>query len=55
MSPPTAPLEDEDLIHHLHQVLTRHLTRLDPALHLVQGPLTPKHIGEVVVDMLRNR
>ena len=46
---PTAILSDRDLLHHRHQMLTRHLSRLDPALQRVHESLIAIHIREVAV------
>ena len=46
---PAAPLAVRYLNHHHHNILTRHLPRLDPALQMVQVILIATHIREIGV------
>ena len=43
------------LLWHRHHMLTRHIISIDPTLQRVQVSLTANHIGEVAVDMSRDR
>ena len=54
MPRPTAPLEDGDLLHNMHHILTRQFPRLDPCLQRVNGLLIATHIREVTVEMRRD-
>ena len=40
---------------HCHQILTLHLSGLDPAMQRVQGSIMATHIREVAVDMQRDQ
>ena len=55
MLQPTVPLENRDILRHIHHMLTRHLPRMDPDLQRFQGLLIDAHIGEVAVDLSRDR
>ena len=55
MPQPTVPLNDGDLLWHRHHMLTRHLPGMDPTLQRFQGLLIATHIGEVGVDLRRDR
>ena len=52
---PAAPLAVRYLNHHHHNILTRHLPRLDPALQMVQVVLIATHIREIGVEMRQDR
>ena len=52
---PTTPLTDKDILCHHHHILTRNLPGLEPDLQRVQGYLIATHIGEVAVEMWRDR
>ena len=41
---PTAPLVDGHLLRHRYYMLTRHLSRLEPALQRVEGLIIATHI-----------
>ena len=52
---PTVPLADEDLLRHRYHMLTRNLPGIDLTLQRVQGSLIATHIGEVSLEMNRDR
>ena len=55
MTRPSAHLVNVYLLHHRHHMLTHHLPGMDPTPQRVHGYLIATHIGEVAVEMRRDR
>ena len=55
MLKPTKVLSDRDLLRHCHNMLTRHLPRMEPTLQRVQGLLIVTHIRGVTVELRQDR
>ena len=51
----TAPVPNQDLFFHCHQLLVDNLSVHEPSLYRTQGSLTAEHIGEFTVELCTDR